>query len=117
MPWSFAQIWGIGALHHHLVEADHGNADITDRFPLGRIRGPCRCDRRSGGQLVQGGRLRQGVTDLRVVGLLLELAPECVLGMGLLDRGSPDLVRREEQEQNSRPDEKPPEDVYDPSKR
>ena len=50
------------------------------------------------------------------VGLLLELGAQPGLGVGLLDGGAPDLVGREEEQQDADPDEDPPEDVDDPSK-
>ena len=36
------------------------------------------------------------------------------LGVGLLNGGAPDLVRREQEDQDAEPDEDPPEDVDDP---
>ncbi len=78
---------------------------------------PCgrRGDGRPGRQLVERGLLGQGVADGVAVGLLLQLGAQPGLGVGLLHRGAPDLVRREQEQQDAEPDEDPPDDVDDPS--
>jgi hypothetical protein len=54
------------------------------------------------------------MADLRVVGLVLELGAQPGLGVGLLKRGAPDLVRGKQQHEHTGPDEDPSEDVDDP---
>ena len=117
VPRPLAEIGRVRALHHDLVEADHRDPDVPDRAALSRWGRGWRRHGRSGRQLVERGLLREGVPDGVAVGLLLELGAQPGLGAGLLHRGTPDLVRGEQEQQDTEPDEDPPEDVDHPPER
>ena len=115
VPWPLAEVGRVGPLDHDLVDADHRDADVTDGVPLGRGGRGRSWDGRSGRQLVERRLLGEGAAHRVAVGLLLELRAQSGLCVGLLHRGAPDLVGREEEQQHAQPDEDPPDDVDDPS--
>jgi hypothetical protein len=58
--------------------------------------------------------LRQRALDGVVVGFLLQLAAQAGLHVGFLHRCTPDLVRREQEDEDAQSDKDPPDDVDDP---
>ncbi len=115
VPRSLAQVRGVGPLHHDLVDADDRDAYVADRLAFGRRDGARRGDRGPRRDLVERRLLGQGVADLVAVGLLLQLGAQPGLGTGLLIGGAPDLVRREQEQEDAGPDEDLPGDVDGPS--
>lgn len=112
---SLAQVRGVGALDHDLVDADDRDADVADRFALGRVLRAGGRDGRAGRELVERGRVGQGLPDLLVVGLLDEGVAQDGLAVGLLNGGAPDLVRREQEDDDAQPDQDPSDDVDRPA--
>ena len=115
---ALAQVGRVRALDHDLVDADDGDADVADRVALGwvpSVRGAV-----TGGPVGSLSRATTAARAWRTSALLVSVwswvrRPD--LGVGLLDGGAPDLVRREQEKQDADPDEDPPGDVDDPSKR
>ena len=101
---ALAQVGRVGALDDDLVDADHRDADVADGLALGRVLAVVGAV--TGGPV---GSLSSAASSARAwrtcvaVGLLLELGAQPGLGVGLLNGGAPDLVRREEEQRRRRP--------------
>ena len=105
------QVGRVRALDHHLVHADHGDPDVTDRITLGRILCVRRRHRRPRRQAVERVGVVDDVAQLLVGRLLRQGGAQRRLGVRLLEGGAPDLVHGEEEEDDSRPHQDAARDV------